>query len=269
MIIEDGISHEADKSGRFDLGIVGMGKIGSALYRASEILDTYRIGISKASDNYESLIANSDVLVLCMHQREICDWLATHCERIRGNQIVVSLGAYLDFDVLDYYAKGAKVARMMTGTGIADGTEGIVWSSNGLLTQNDINTVDTTLEKLGSTKYVGERQDKIINRETIKICGKGWTAYMLAQKIESDMAEFGFSFDEATTMVDIELRAILTARAQGKGYMTISDEVTSKGGVTEGGRIGLRRIGYALSARAHGAKTRIGNIQSQFKINRV
>lgn len=254
---------------RVEVSIVGvLGTMGSALLQRCESVGQSALGLSRETALYQESIVHSDILLLCMKQKDTVEWLAHYGESLRDGQVVLSLAALLSIDTLKHHCNndGIRIGRFMTTTGIANGAQEIVWTSDGLFDQHQLQRVHTFLSRLGETKYLGVAQDEALEHRTFRACVVGWIADACAQHVSALIQILGFTPEEAQEAVDNALSVLVTQRSDGLEYITCRDRVMSEGGITEAGiKTRFQQVYNGIEAGLRAALSRASEISAQFK----
>ena len=263
------------------VGIVGVGRIGSALVRGflnakmtkkSILASDYDkeklkllcndTGIKMASDNIE-LVSKSEIVIIAVKPKDLEKVLDEIFGNI-GEKLVVSTVAGVPIAVIERKLKGAKVVRIMPNIACSVGEGAIAFSAGSRVRRNDLRRVNELLDKLGVAFELPENKLDAVTG----LSGSGPAFYSLVVKA---MAVAGV---EEGLPEDVALKlAVQTAKGVGKLlFVTGMDPeelvgmVRSPGGTTEAGlkKLEERAVTEALKEAVHAAVKRAKELkQSQ------
>ncbi|MFS0781043.1 pyrroline-5-carboxylate reductase [Bacillus sp. 1P06AnD] len=190
-------------------------------------------GISPAS-SYQTLIQESDIIVLAVKPKDIFQALSTAKEYMSSHMLIISVAAGVSIDsisrILDM---NNPIIRCMPNTSAALGRSATALAHNSLVTDRELQHALGLLQTFGNTSIVSEEQLDAVTG----LSGSGPAyIYYLVEAMESSAKSIGLDQKNAKELI---LQTIIGAAEMllntSKTPQQLRKEVTSPGGTTEAG----------------------------------
>ncbi len=234
------------------IAIIGTGHMGSALAEGfikshtvtgknlllanphTEKLNKFkRFGVSLTSNNKKAAVG-ADVIILAVRPTVIVEVIKEIKTTIKGNAIVLSVAACVDFELLENYFKPleVKIARLMPNIPVLYNLGVIGWVGNKNIDSDNKKIIKSLLKPLGM--IIDCKSEKELDRVDILAgCGPGIVAYIM-RNFEKAAEKYDFSRDLAEKMI----RQVFTGSLKHLENTGIKSEdlivrVATKGGITE------------------------------------
>lgn len=216
------------------IGIIGVGKIGTAIARglrnSSFRLFLYdKVGVSQefqmyAVDSCEELVNNSDVIFVAVKPKDVYDVL-TDISDLSKDRLVVSVAAGIRSDVIKKFVR--RWARVMPNIPLEQ-REGVVaiYSSD----SNDSELLAEIFKDLGKT-YIVNSDDEIDIFTAVSASGPGYLA-VLMESFEDAIVRAGLPRQIAREISAQTFLGTAKLILSGKSPSQIKDEVMTPAGTT-------------------------------------
>ncbi|MBI2089901.1 MAG: pyrroline-5-carboxylate reductase [Deltaproteobacteria bacterium] len=244
------------------IGIIGAGKIGSALLRgiigaglvgkehvvASDAEGEVRkrlgaeIGIKLTADNVE-LCEFADIVILAVKPQVVEAVLQPLGKSLGKKKLLVSVAAGVPTERLqNLLGLGARVIRVMTNTPLVVGAAASAYAKGSHATQEDLDKVGEILSSVGIALPLDERYLDAVTG----LSGSGPAyVFLFIESLTDGGVQMGLSRDAALRLaLQTVYGAAKMALESGKHLGELKDEVTSPGGTTIAGLFALERGGF-------------------------
>ncbi|MGH7772779.1 MAG: pyrroline-5-carboxylate reductase [Candidatus Binatia bacterium] len=243
------------------IGIIGAGKIGSAILRGvigaglvdkSEVIasaprEAVRQGLARelaikvTADNAEACDF-ADIVILTVKPQIVQPVLKDVAKRLGRNKLLVSVAAGVSTSKIEtYLEKGARVVRVMTNTPCVVGAAASGYSPGSHATQEDLEKVGTILKSVGIALPLEERHLDAVTG----LSGSGPAyVFLFIESLADGGVQVGLSRDVALKLaLQTVYGSAKMALESGKHLGQLRDEVTSPGGTTIAGLYALEKGG--------------------------
>jgi pyrroline-5-carboxylate reductase len=244
------------------IGVIGAGKIGSALLRGmiqNRLVRTdqliaslpreagrrelaHEIGIRVTGDNRE-VCGFADVVLLAV-KPQIAQGVLQEIEDVVGKEkLLVSVAAGVPIEKIeDRLKNGARIVRVMTNTPCLVGAAASGYSGGSKATKEDLKLVEKILGSVGIALPLDERHLDAVTG----LSGSGPAyVFLFIESLADGAVQMGLPRDAARRLAlqTVFGSAKLAAEA-GKHLGQLRDEVTSPGGTTMAGLYALEKAGF-------------------------
>jgi pyrroline-5-carboxylate reductase len=232
------------------IGIIGAGKIGSAILRgvirtglvrkeqviASAPRDEARqalakeTGVKVTSDNGE-VCDFADIVVLAVKPQGVKPVLSSVAKRLGRNKLLVSVAAGIPTSKIESCLEsGARAVRVMTNTPCVIGAAASGYCPGSHATQEDLDKVGRILESVGIALPLEERHLDAVTG----LSGSGPAfVFLFIESLADGGVQVGLSRDVALKLaLQTVYGSAKMALQSGKHLGQLRDEVTSPGGTT-------------------------------------
>lgn len=199
--------------------------------RLKELHSRYRVQIPAVEVDKETIIRNSDILVLAMKPKDITNSLAYIKPLLRPNQMIISVIAGVTIQTIETLLESSPpIVRSMPNTSstISLGATGICFSRNVSESQKEI--ASDIFESIGVVAIVEETQMDIVTG--LSGCGPAYVYYFMEALVEAGV-EGGLSLESsrALTMQTL-IGAANMIKETGESPQVLRRKVSSPGGAT-------------------------------------
>lgn len=244
------------------IGVIGAGKIGSAILRGiirAGLIDKLQLMASAPRDEVRQILASELGIRTTADNREVCDFadvvilavkpqvtdavLKEVADRIAEDKILVSIAAGVPAERIEsQLKKGVRVVRVMTNTPCVVGAGASCYAPGRHATPEDLDKVGTILKSVGVALPLQERYLDAVTG----LSGSG-PAYVLLfiESLADGGVQSGLSRDVALKLaLQTVYGAAKLALESGKHLGQLRNEVTSPGGTTIAGLYALERRSF-------------------------
>ena len=241
------------------IGVIGAGKIGSAILRgairagvvrkeqvmASAPRDQVRQGLAKeigvrlTADNGE-VCDFADIVILAVKPQVVQPVLEAVAKRLNKSKLVVSVAAGVSTGKIEAcLEKGVRVVRVMTNTPCVVGEAASAYAPGQYPTQEDLDKVETVLKSVGIALPLEERHLDAVTG----LSGSGPAyVFLFIDSLADGGVQMGLSRDAALKLaLQTVYGSAKMALETGKHLGQLRDEVTSPGGTTIAGLHALEK----------------------------
>ncbi|HXG51131.1 MAG TPA: pyrroline-5-carboxylate reductase [candidate division Zixibacteria bacterium] len=244
------------------IGVIGAGKIGSAILRGvlnARLVEPKRLIASAPSEERRRALAAELGIALTAENREVCDFadvvfLAVKpqvadavLDEISGHvteaKLVVSVAAGVPCRRIEArLGKPARVVRVMTNTPCVVGAAASCYAAGSRATPEDLRKVGTILSSVGIALNVPERYLDAVTG----LSGSGPAyVFLFIEALADGGVQAGLARDAALKLaLQTVYGAAKLALESGRHVGQLKDEVTSPGGTTIAGLYALERKGF-------------------------
>lgn len=244
------------------IGVIGAGKIGSAILRgvlgaglvkkdqliASAPREPVRkqldaeIGIKVTADNRE-VCEFADIVILALKPQVVQAVLQGVANRLDGRKLLVSVAAGVPTGKIEGLLEpGARVVRVMTNTPCVVGAGASAYAPGSHASQDDLDKVGQIFSSVGIALPLQERYLDAVTG----LSGSGPAyVFLFVESLADGGVQMGLSRDAALKLaLQTVYGAAKMALESGKHLGQLKDEVTSPGGTTIAGLFALERAGF-------------------------
>jgi pyrroline-5-carboxylate reductase len=244
------------------IGVIGAGKIGSALLRGmiqTRLVRTNQLiasvpreaarrelaeemGIRVTGDNRE-VCGFADVVLLAV-KPQITQNVLQEIEDVMGkDKLLISVAAGVPIrKIEDRLKKGARVARVMTNTPCVVGAAASGYAGGSQTTKEDLELVEKILSSVGVALPLDERHLDAVTG----LSGSGPAyVFLFIESLADGGVQMGLPRDAARRLaLQTVYGSAKLAAEVGKDLGQLRDEVTSPGGTTMAGLYALEKAGF-------------------------
>ncbi|MCH8054968.1 MAG: pyrroline-5-carboxylate reductase [Deltaproteobacteria bacterium] len=241
------------------IGVIGTGKIGSAILRriieeglvdkdqvmASDPRKAVRqalfeeIGVKLTAHNEEACDF-ADILILAVKPEMVLPALGPVVKKIGKTKLLISIAAGVPTKKIEAcLVRGARVVRVMTNTPLLVGEAASVYAPGSHATQGDLEKVKMILTTMGLALALDERHLDAVTG----LSGSGPAyVFLFIESLADGGVQVGLSRDVALKLaLQTVYGSAKMALESGKHLGQLRDEVTSPGGTTIAGLYALER----------------------------
>jgi pyrroline-5-carboxylate reductase len=217
------------------------GALARAVVEASQIIVSHprsdrrkrledRFGIASAESNADA-VGGSDIIFLTVKPQALADVMEQIGPRLHSDQLVVSIVAGADIEILEDGLKHRAIVRVMPNTPAQVGEGMMVWVATPEVTEEQRVQVKAILGSLGDELYVDE--EKYVDMATA-LSGTGPTyVFLMMEALIDAGVHMGFPRRIAEQIVlQTVSGSVDFARASGKHMAELRNMVTSPGGTS-------------------------------------
>ncbi len=214
-----------------NISILGMGRMGSAIYKSLENSGKFELAGYDKGDDLDSGIERANIVFLAVKPQYFDDLLNDISVGFE-DKLVISIMAGVTRDKLKDKLKTEKVIRSMPNLGALHGSSVTGWVSAEGVDENEKNTAREVFSSFG-VEIELEKEEMLDSVTAISGSGPAYFFY-LTKLLEEKAVEFGFSQEQARLLA--EKTFIGSAKSMENENMTSAEwvsAVASKGGTTE------------------------------------
>jgi pyrroline-5-carboxylate reductase len=244
------------------IGVIGAGKIGSAIVRgvirarlapryrvmASDISEPLRqslakdVGIKVTADN-DKVCEFADIIILAVKPQIVDTVLREIADKLGPDKLLVSVAAGVPLDRIEsYLPDGCRVVRVMPNIACVVGAGASAYAGGTQASAGDLETVGLILNSLGIAMPVEERYLDAVTG----LSGSGPAyVFLFIESLADGGVQVGLSRDVSLKLaLQTVYGAACMALESPKHLSALKDEVTSPGGTTIAGLYALEQRGF-------------------------